>query len=282
MPILHLLSSKTRQLLTLALSIALVSAVAQSKESGINNDFYTLLFSSPHIGLTATPYVTPAAVFTPENTNRYQFSTTAQRGFEAGLHYTSHLAKDWSIVTGIQIGFAGRNTRYVIPKEDLDPQAQHAIHHEGPLARHRDATYASLPVMLEKRWLKKGKSYWSTALGTNLRIRLVQTLSASAYTVDGSNWREYYRMTFERGAGTWINFNAAGGYNRLLKNNHLVSLKLLANYAPSAFVKGTYTFDLPGKPIERGTYRLKGSFIGLSASYTLTNMNKKLRQLQRR
>jgi hypothetical protein len=267
--------------LVFSLTLATLSVVAQTTKKPIDPELKILLFSTPHIGLIATPNMTEAAQVTKYNSDRYQMTATPQIGFEAGIRYALHLHTEWSLETGLRFGYAGRNTRYVILKEEFIPQAQYDIVQRGKFAMSNDP-YASLPVLLEKRWFTKGRGYWSTALGANLRIHLSQTWEESAMAAQGSTWSYYYSLVFdtETVPKFWVNYNASAGYSWLLKNNNLLSLHLLTNYSPTVFVKGEYRFTLPNNPEESGSYQLKGSFLGLSASYMLTKANKKLKRLQ--
>lgn len=236
----------------------------------------TLAFSKSYFGISITPYITPAAEIRKFNSDRYKMNTTPQRGFEAAVLYSLHISPRWLLTTGMQVGYAGSNIRYLVPKEDFNPQPTYDLISERRDSRDRDANYVSVPLLVEKRWFHKSKHFWKAALGANFRLTMVQTYLFEAINIEGGVEQKFLTIDFEadRGRKPWINYNASVGHGWLLKHNDIISLGLLLNYSPVSFVSGNYRFTLPNKPVESGSYKLKGSFVGLNASYAYAGRKK--------
>jgi hypothetical protein len=115
--------------------------------------------------------------------------------------------------------------------------------------------------LFEKRWIKAGNSFWNAVIGLNFRYASEVYASEGASVIEGGVQQNFFDMNlvFGNERKPWINYNLGAGHSWILKNNNLFKLNLLGNLSFTEFVKGNYQFTLPNKPVEDGSYGVKGS-----------------------
>lgn len=67
----------------------------------------------------------------------------------------------------------------------------------------------------------------------------------------------------------FLNFNAGWGYALLLKNLNILKLGMCLNIDPSYIAKGDFIL-VTASSSDYGEYKVKGSYIGLLLSYSIT------------
>jgi hypothetical protein len=81
----------------------------------------------------------------------------------------------------------------------------------------------------------------------------------------------------------WVSFSLGGFKNFTLKNENVITLRLLFEFSWTNFIKGEYVITIPNKPVTRGTYSSTGSCIGLGLQYWFTGANNKfVREYERK
>jgi hypothetical protein len=237
------------------------------------------IFSKNHISISITPYIAEQAAVGRSNTNNYNIHSSSQPGIEAGLNYHLNFNEPYAFIFGIKAGIIGRDVQYRIPKEDFDPPAEKDLFFDGAFSKSMDVSYTSLQLLLQRRWVRAERGYWNIDAGVNLRYSLDNSLLyVGTYVPNSSDTLFGTKLYFGNNRKPWLNYNLGGGYSWVLKKRNILQVNLHTNLSFIQFVKGSYRFTVPNKPVETGSYGIKGSFIGLSFSYIFTGARKKLQK----
>jgi hypothetical protein len=242
----------------------------------------TVLFGTSAMSFSISPYLANKAK-TQFLSGNYPLKTLYMPGFEAGINYHVHLNKNYSIIFGLHGGAAARNFKLFISKTDFNPNLNFDVNEDGQLTGEYDF-YASMPVWVEKRWFKTNNSFWSVAVGINVRfypIRYQRDLLLLSYQNVNQDQIEVLEINALIGNNLrpWLNYNLGGGYAFLLRNNNYLQAELVANLSGKKVVNGSYSINVSGKPQSSGKYSANLSYVGLSFSYIFTGANKRLRKL---
>jgi hypothetical protein len=235
-----------------------------------------MIFAKKHVGFTIIPLFTNKANIT-RNMDKYWIHSTPLAGFEAGFNKYSHFDKKHSVMVGIFFGAFARNLNYAIPGNEFSPPADGYVTTNGAASREFNFT-GSIPILLEKRWFKKNNNFWNADIGFTIRY------TPREYFIEDDIWNWnyiFYHLDFivNPHKTLWLNYNIGGGYSWILKNENIFKTNLIANISVTSFAKGSYQFTLPNRPIVKGNYEVKGSYVGLSFSYVLTKANKLSRKI---
>lgn len=253
-----------------------VSSYCQQPTNLYNND--DIISPKKSTGFTLIPLIANKAIIT-KNIDKYSIKTSPQIGIEASINNYFYLDKSYSIILGLSFGLYLRNLNYVIPKNELNPQANEDFIWNGRLAKDVNFTLG-LPFLFEKKWFLKKKK--GVILATGFTLRYAPVLHEGIYL----HW--YNTMPFQielivnPEERLWVNYNIGVGYSRPLKNKNLFKASLIGNISFTSFEKGNYQFTLPNQPIVEGLYQVKGSYIGLSFSYIVTGTNRILHKIKKR
>lgn len=101
---------------------------------------------------------------------------------------------------------------------------------------------------------------------------------------NGSGVIDYFWMPLNKNNNNkpWLNYNAGAGYGFLLSNKNVLKTNLHINISNTAFMKGEYTFEVPGQPASSGLYKVNGSYIGIAISYVFTRTKRTIERLNER
>jgi hypothetical protein len=150
--------------------------------------------------------------------------------------------------------------------------------YDGVFSKSTDASYTGLQLLFQKRWVTVNRGFWNVDAGINLRYSFDNSLLyVGTYVPNSSDTLFGTTLYFGNNQKPWLNYNLGGGYSWVLKNRNILQANLFANLSFTQFIKGSYRFTVPNKPVEIGTYGVKGSYTGLSVSYILTGVRRKLR-----
>ena len=135
-------------------------------------------------------------------------------------------------------------------------------------------------MLLEKDWkLNKTQNVFIQA-GFNLRFSFGYDSDSYGYgnVFTDANQQRIDVFSMELNSNNhnkpWISYNLGCGYGWTLKNNNVFKAGIIANISFTKFVNGTYQVNIPGHPLTEGTYRISGSYIGISLSYVFMRASK--------
>lgn len=229
------------------------------------------LFVNKHIDFTLIPLLTGKASIT-KNKDKYQIHSTSLIGFEAGFSYYLHFDNKYSLIAGIFFGAYPRNFNYSVPGNEFIPPVVENLMSNGILSREFNFA-GSLPILIEKRWFMKNDKFihFDAGLTFKYTTRIYDSFIDYDY-----GYRPFFNMDLiiNENKKIWLNYIVRSGYSFKLKNKNLFKTNLILNKSYKAFVTGNYKFNLPNQPLVEGTYKAKGSYIGLSFSYVLTGAKK--------
>lgn len=252
---------------------------AQQTDNNVrSNVIIKELFNGAYFSFYANYYGVNNAKIVKESGN-YSLRSTKVGGIEGGAGFFMNFNNDYSIITGIHAGAAGRNAGIFISKSDFNPALRQDFN--VPLSFGKDYTfYLSAPVWVEKRWMKRNFNHWNADLGVNIRYHPGDV--GFVYLAAG---QDIYGQTkpvliLEGSVGNnikpWINYNISGGYSWFLSNYNFLRVNLIADFSATKVVKFDYSIDVSGKPENTGTYSSNLSYLGISINYILTGANKRL------
>lgn len=260
--------------LFLLLSMERVSAQAVS--DSIRNNF---LFFKNHVSFSLMPAIVSNA--STEGGERYNIGSSPQFGFDIGINYHYNMGKCYSLIYGLHGGVLGRNIEFSIPKNEFNPSTEEDIFSNKAPSRDMDLSYFKIPIELERRWVN-AKKIWNASVGVSV-LYSFQNGGETSYILLYPSGQQteylYQEINTNNNNKPWLNYHLSGGRAWLLHNNNLLKANLVANVSFTDFAKGTYAFTIPGRPEVAGSYKVKGSYIGLSVSYVFTGVNNRLREL---
>lgn len=239
------------------------------------------LFIRNHISFSLIPLITEKARVESRK-GPYTLGSKPVRGVEVGFNYHLNFDERYSIIYGIHGGISVRNYSLFVPKEDFTPQEDEDFYESTKSTQTVDF-YLSFPVFLERRW-RVEKGFWNLQTGANIRFYPDQFSETISHMKDDNagSWYDIILLELEVGRNhkPWIDYNLAGGYGRLLKNNNFIRLNLIANFSKTSITRGSYLIHIPGQVDSEGSYASRHSYIGLALSYMMGNRNKIQRRQQ--
>jgi hypothetical protein len=239
--------------------------------------FKELLFRGKHIGLTLTPMVISKAIIT-KNIDKYDIKSLPQLGFEASLKKYLNFDTSNSLILGFVFGAYGRNLDYLIPKEEFNFAPPWDIDISSNTAASREYDFIiGIPILFQKRWFTKDRRFWNSEAGFTIRYtpNIIETQEHIFFG-------QFFNMEFITNPKNkiWLTYNLGAGRSFILKNKNIVSVGVEGNLSFTTFAESKkYQFTVPNKPVVEGTYKVKGSYVGLSLSYILTKYKKSLRKI---
>jgi hypothetical protein len=245
--------------------------------SGIPNNGMKLKKSNFSIVVTAS--VLPRAKITRDQGN-YTLYSRLQSAYDLGFNYIYNVNNNLLLTTGIHTIIGRWNFFANIPDEDIS-----VYRVSGKLIIWNKDTWGiiKIPLLIEKKLNCRKIGLLSTKAGINFRYsgfnsdlgigsggiitsnNQVINLFDSDFSIDNKN-------------KPWITFLA--GINKLfvLDNYNILSVGVQTDISPIYFLKGNYAITVPGQSVTSGTYKVSGTSLGLSISYTFTGTNKRLVQ----
>lgn len=272
-------------LYSLFLLLSFIPAAARSQKSLDSDSIWNILFVNKHYSIQITPGITSKAIFEKQD-ERYNVSSSPQAHFVLGFGYYSHISKEMSFITGLKFAVVGRNFNYQIPAAEFNPPLRGDIITNGAPSREYEFAYVALPLGLEGRWLRN-KGYLNLNVGLNVCYGLQKGREwnlAGVLTPDWSGTIDYFEMPLNKDNENkpWLNYHLSGGYGRTLSNYNIIKANLHINFSNTAFMKGEYTFEVPGQPASSGLYKVKGSYVGIAVSYIFTRTKRTLERFNER
>lgn len=263
--------------------ISFISSYAQQPDSLDKNAIKELLFSSPHLSFSITPFLPP--VFTITNTSdQYIYTPVKFIGFEAGIHYRINLGNNYTIVTGVNAGVSKRGFHFFISKEKFTPTLWSDMDIKRSDMTNRTNHFISIPATIEKQWETKKGNYWHLLTGISLRYYTAEKSLATWRTQDES-FSPYailfleHEMIKNNTKKLLPGLNTGAGYSILLKNHDLLRLNLNANLSPAKLIVANYKVPISNQEPLTGTYTLHTSYVGLGVEYIFTGARKKIRDM---
>lgn len=240
-----------------------------------------VLFSKGYVGFSLiTQWVQKAN--TKHIQGPYKLGASNTSGVELGLNYYRNFNKKYTLVTGIHAGASGRTHKLFIRGNDFTPPLSYDVEHGPQLTRIFDL-YLSVPVWLQRNWVVKHNRWWYARAGINIRYFPDEISESSFFSILGDNIQRIRVLEIDleifQNFTPWVNYNIGGGHTWLLRNNNLLQVGLLANFSATELAAGEYFITVPGKPLSRGEYGSKMSYLGLSLNYIFTRVNRKLSRL---
>ncbi len=230
-----------------------------------------MIFAHNHYSFTLVPFLDQKANIS-KNIDKYWVHATIMHGFEAGFNRYSHLDKKHSIIVGLFFGAFARNFNYDIPGDEFNPPFDGHI--TSNTAASREFNFmGSIPVLFEKRWFKTENNFFDLDIGITIRYTPPET-EGTGTTIGGGPDFFNMQVNYNSTERPWLNYNLGGGYCWILKNNDIFKANLALNLSFTYFLKGSYQFTIPNKPVVEGRYEVNGTYIGLSFSYVLTGAYK--------
>jgi hypothetical protein len=202
-------------------------------------------------------------------------------GINFSYHY--HFNKNLSLSTGLHFAIPVTNLKYHVPQQAMNPDPGYAFtsfDHD----HYREGYFLiRLPVSLEARWFAGNKKFWQVNAGASLVNYVMNELEIADYHIDqnGQLQRSFY-MLLERkvpSSAPWLNYHFGGSRVWMLENRNLLSLGFIVNLSFTKFWAGNFILSPPGITPINGEYSFKGSYIGLTGSYTLTRYFRKRRTI---
>jgi hypothetical protein len=242
--------------------------------------FNELLFRGKHIGLTITPAVISKGIIT-KNFDKYDIKSLPQLGFEASLKKYLNFDTSNSLILGFVFGAYGRNLDYLIPKEEFNFPSAWDISSNTAASREYNFIIG-VPVLFQKRWFTKNNRFWNSEAGFTIRYTPKIIEDEEHILVSPMSDISFFNMEFITNPKNkiWLTYNLGAGRSFILKNKNIVSVGVAGNLSFTTFAESKkYQFTVPNKPIIEGTYKVKGSYVGLSLSYILTKYKKSLRKI---
>lgn len=127
----------------------------------------------------------------------------------------------------------------------------------------------SFPVQLERRYFRNEKRALFFTAGFNVRFAPLNGSSSADMNV--------MKTTIAGNKKAFVNYNLGYGYAFLLKNLDIFKLGLSVNIDPSYIAKGDFTL-VTQSSYDYGSYTVKGTYIGISASYLFTKAKKYIKK----
>jgi hypothetical protein len=240
-----------------------------------------VLFKGNYFSLHLSSFIAQRARCINQSGN-YPLSASKSSGIETGGNYFINFNENYSLIAGAHAGFSGRNFELLISKTEFNPHLENDINFHGKLTMDYEL-YLSVPVWLEKRWIKQNNSTWNVDVGINLRLDPDEAFYKYDYHGIDINGQDVPVLLLTGWSGTdnkpWFDVNFAGGYSVFLSNYNFLRFNLVGNLSATKIVNFNYTIDVTGKPKSTGTYSTNLSYIGLSVNYILTGSNKRLLRL---
>lgn len=241
----------------------------QSMRSEIN--FKTLkeknnsLFTNTNWEFILIPNITQRAVLTHNPMSLYRLDSKPQISGEFGVNSIIPININYSIIIGLHYGITGRNAQYIVPDKEVGIPDNDIYPFTGPLAREYDVSYFSFPIQIERRYFRNEKRASLLTAGFNVRFAPLNGSSSADMNV--------MKTTIAGNKKAFVNFNLGYGYAFLLKNLNIFKLGLSVNIDPSYIAKGDFTL-ITQSSYDYGNYTVKGSYLGIAASYLLTKARK--------
>jgi hypothetical protein len=242
-----------------------------------------LIFTGSHFSVSVIPIVTQKAT-TTWLSGPYSMGSTAVRGIGAGGNWHFNFNEHLGYTVGLH-GYASvRNFTFSIPKEDFTPPGEFIMEENGKGSRIVDM-YLSFPILFETRWLLKQNHFLNVSAGINIGFYPDQFSEIFTYSNRDAGGQYYNVVMVDLEVGNnykpWADYHAAAGYNWILKNNNMLQVNLIYTYSNMELAKGTYTINVPGKPVSTGTYHSNLTHAGLAFSYFFTRTGKRLLNYQK-
>lgn len=237
------------------------------------------VFKSNHIRIEGSTLATFKARIKNE-TGSQKVGSSFTLGLVLGFKYSINFSNTLSIITGAEAMLLGKNFSTTINRTDFSPPLSNDV--VKGFNSYSPDFILSVPVVLEKRNLYAKEKYVFFSGGIRMNASLgvdFETLSLLVTLADGSLYDlGGYDVYANNDAKPWVSIPLNAGHAWLLKNNNLLQLSITANISFTKYVNGTYSIEIPGRPITQGLYSSKGSFIGLSLNYVFTNANYRIRK----
>jgi hypothetical protein len=202
-----------------------------------------------------------------------------------GIDYTENFGKHW----GIRIGFM----RGELP---VRIKFEHVLVSQNPQFRLSHSNTARIemwtfPIEVVYRSFLNPQWIWDIRAGVAFRSIPLDAFTVSVSVGDDDTDRQIF--VFENYLDSnqyYATFNIGVGISRVLWDNNLLNLHLVANISPNSLMPPApppgrsyyYFWDENGLPESYGTFDTKGSYIGLELGYTFTRANKRIREALRK
>lgn len=206
----------------------------------------------------------------------YSIRSTPQAAWEAGIDYRYQAWKSISILAGLRGALTGRSAIFNVPAREINP----AYPDPYPPIKIKEYDFnIAMPLLIEKEWRRAEKemAFLQTGLKFHYSLGFDQNSVGNYFTDTNQTEINVFSLDLNTNNNKkpWISCSLGGGYGWQLKNDNIIRAGVMADISFSNNVRGTYQVNLPGHPVSSGTYKARGSYIGLFASYQFTGGNKK-------
>lgn len=207
----------------------------------------------------------------------YIAKATVQPNWEAGAEYQIALKRKYSFIVGVHATVGGRNTIFDAPVKEINP-----IGYQEPyILKNNDFDVGlALPLLIEKQWTfhKLNRIYIQTGVEFHYSLGYDnESYAENLQDVNGNNIKVFSTyLNANNQNKPWITYSIGSGVRHVLYNNNVLKIGIKADVSFTHFINGIYQINVPGYPLTTGIYRVRGSYIGIIASYGFTGINKKM------
>jgi hypothetical protein len=256
------------------------SANAQEKKINRSEVLSNYVFKINHIRFESSGLTVLRAKLKNQSGN-YPAKTSFAPGLALGFKYQINFNNNYGLILGPEAILTGRNFIVSFNKNDFSPPLINDYNLKGVNSYVPDLIL-SFPVMIEKRKLYAANKYiffdgglrFNVSTGADFDIFSIVLLNTNNVFYDAGGVDVYANND----AKPWVSIPLNAGHAWLLKNNNLLQLSICSNISFTKYVNGTYTINIPGRPLTQGQYSSTGSFVGLSLNYIFTNANYRIRK----
>lgn len=253
---------------------------AQEKKIDRSTVLSNYVFKGNHINLNFAALSYPKARMV-NATGTHPVRSANAPGVLAGISYTINFNQRQSMIFGPEATIAGRNFITSISKNEFSPP----LTEDFNLSKWRSLMLVAVfrfPLQYQHRWMYGKTKYLFAEAGASLNYSIGADFYSSSITLQNTS-NDFFNaggvdLNENNEQLPWVSFPINVGHAWLLKNNCVVQLMVCSTVSFTKFVDGSYTIDIPGKPITTGSYSSTGSYIGLSARYVFTNANYRIRK----
>ncbi|MBX9785570.1 MAG: hypothetical protein K2X48_19990 [Chitinophagaceae bacterium] len=256
------------------------SVIAQEKKISRSEILSNYVFKSNHIRFEASGLTVIRANLKSQSGN-YPVKTSFAPGLAIGFKYQFNFNKNYGLLFGPDAILTGRNFMVSFNKNDFSPPLVNDYNIKGINSYLADLIL-SFPVMIEKRKLYAANKYiffdgglrFNVSTGADFDIFSIVLMNTNNAFYDAGGVNVYANND----AKPWLTVPLNAGHAWLLRNNNLLQVSICSNISFTKYVNGTYTINIPGRPLTQGQYSSTGSFVGLSLNYVFTNANYRIRK----
>jgi hypothetical protein len=240
------------------------------------------IFSRPQLRFSMTSLYCAAADIS-SGSGPHKLSSSPQIGYEGSVNYLLTIDRNWSFLTGVNMGVIGRNYDISLSGSEFVPPLPYDLDNFGSITGEKDIWYLKIAVYIQKRWLsKKRGDFFYLEGGVYVGFGLNSAGDAGsdyAFYPNGNSVNYLNSSTNLNNNGKpWVGLGSIFGYQWLLKNQNFLGIHLGINYSDANVGNGNYVITVSNQNVSTGMYHVKDQSVRLGISYQLTKARKRSRE----